>query len=263
MNTHKTAWIFDVDGVLTNLGAREITQPILFPSLAQIIDNHNLLAFNTGRDARFVKSRIINHLALHTKSPLKDIFIASEKGGVWQEADKAPQINETFALPPAFVEKVKLLITQEFADCVFFDETKRTMISIEMIVNTPLHYFTPRQKRLNEILTMYLQMAGLSSSYILQEDLIATDIIHKDAGKDVGMQHILTWIETHGHSIDHYYCFGDNPSDTHMGELLAQKKLPFTFVYVGTKPLPPLSFTPLITENKFDAGTAEAVVKLL
>lgn len=265
MNDGKRAWIFDVDGVLSNLEARTVVEPSLLSSLAKILLQGDLLACNTGRDTEWVHRQILEPLEAMGVPPtlLKDVFLSCEKGGTWQEGDKELELNEHFALPPDLVQKIHTLISQEFSESMFFDEAKRTMISIEMRKDVSIDFFLGRQKELHPLLITYLKDAGIYHNYIIQEDLIATDIIHKNAGKDVGMEHILTWIETLGHTVAHFYCFGDNPSDTHMGDLLTQHRLPFTFIYVGTKSLPTLPFVPLITAEKFDKGTAEALRSFL
>jgi len=252
------AWIFDVDGVLSNLDARGIVEPSLFPSLERILLQGDLLAFNTGRDTVWVRRHILEPLEKMgvDASLLKDVFLACEKGGTWQEADQEVQLNDAFVLPPLFVEKIKNIITDEFSDVMFFDDGKRTMISVEMKKGIARELFTPRQQELHQIFVKYLDEYGLSQKYFIQEDLIASDIMHKNAGKDIGMQHILTWFELSNKHPEHFFCFGDNPSDLHMGELLQSKNYPFTFVYVGTKPLEPTSFVPILTEEKFDKGTA-------
>lgn len=259
------AWIFDVDGVLSNLETRDITEPSLFPFLKKILLQGDLLAFNTGRDTVWVRRHILEPLEKMGVefSLLKDVFLACEKGGTWQEADKDVYIHESFVLPSLFVEKVKKIIDDEFADVVFFDISKKTMISIEMRKGISLDVFTPRQRQLHDILARLLEENNLLDNYFIQEDLIATDIIHKNAGKDMGMQHIVTWLQTIGKIPEHFYCFGDNPSDLHMGELLSDQNFPFTFVYVGTKPLQQPSFAPLIPKEKFDKGTTETLKQLL
>ena len=259
------AWIFDVDGVLSNLEARSIIEPSLLPSLSLILQQEDLLACNTGRDNEWVKRQVLQPLENSgvSSSLLKDVFLSCEKGGTWQEADKDLEVNTDFSLPSNLFQQINKLISEEFSDSMFFDSAKRTMVSIEMRKDVTIDYFQERQKELHPILIKFLEEAGMLYDYIMQEDLIATDIIHKGAGKDVGMEHILNWISAKGHTVEHFYCFGDNPADAHMGELLAKRSLPFTFVYVGTKPLPNLAFRPMVTQEKFDKGTAESLKKLL
>lgn len=259
------AWIFDVDGVLSNLVERQMTEPVLSSSLRKILEQGDLLAFNTGRGAEWVQERILKPLEEFGVNPslLHDVFIAGEKGGAWQEADKELQIYESFVLPPLLLEKIKKLISDAFSDSMYFDESKRTMISIEMRKDFPIDVFSERQKQLHPVLTKYLEEFGLGNDYFVQDDLIAMDIIHKTAGKDMGMQHILTWLETTGKNPEHFYCFGDNPSDLHMGEVLQEQGFALTFIYVGTRPLHPTAFAPVITEEKFDKGTAEYLQKIM
>lgn len=257
--TDQSAWIFDVDGVLTNLLQKKVTEPTLIPCLAKILEQGDLLACNTGRNLAWVKEKVFSPLEkeLSDKSLLQHIFIAGEKGAVWQQLGHEETIDHALTVPLLFQEKVKKLVQDEFSDAMFFDEGKQTMISLEIKNDVSLAYFAARQAEMLVVLEKYLFEDNLKNSYKIDPSVTAIDIQHITTGKDMGMQHILTWIATQGHTPTHFYCFGDSPADIHMGELLQDQHLPFTFVYVGEKTLSNMpSFVPVIPEQKVDKGTA-------
>lgn len=259
------AWIFDVDGVLTNLQTRDISQPTILSSLLQILTAHDLLTFNTGRDIAWVQRTILDHLQKMLPDPtlLSHSFIAGEKGGTYQQYGMEEEIATDLIVDQKIVENIKKLIHDEFSDCAFFDEGKKTMVSIEMRRDTSPEVFALRQQELIPALKKLLIESEHPEEFVIDPALIAVDIQSKRAGKDLGVEHILTWVEEHKHQPDMFYCFGDSPTDLHMGTLLQEKNLPFSFIYVGDKPLEPTPFTPVLSEEKFDLGTAQALQELL
>jgi len=258
------AWVFDVDGVLSNLQTRQVSEPTLLPTLVKILEQGDRIAFNTGRTTIWIEERVLTPLKklLSDHSLLKHIFLASEKGGVWKEEDKERVIQEELIVPSSIKDKVRKIVAQEFSDSMFFDEPKKTMITLEKLPEVDFAVFEQRQHELSPILKRFLQEEALTDTFRVTQDPISLEIQHVKAGKDIGMQHILTWLESTGHIPEKFICFGDNPADAHMGESLMRHDLPFTFIYVGIKPLPQLPFFPVITEEKFDKGTAEALKKL-
>ncbi len=258
-------WIFDVDGVLSNLLTREISQPTLFSSLLTILTRGDLLTFNTGRGTAWVQRNILTHLETMLPDPslLRNCFIVGEKGGTYQQYGQSEEIVSRLTVDPILREKIQTLVQQEFSDCAFFDEDKKTMISVEMRKDVSLEYYAQRQNELLPTLEKFFKESEQKDNYTIDTGLIATDIQHISAGKDLGVEHILTWVEEHKHAPDMFYCFGDSPTDLHMGVTLKEKNLHFSFVYVGEQPIAPTTFAPIIPEEKFDLGTARVLQELL
>src|SRR5260221_12215853 len=151
------AWIFDVDGVLSNLEARKIIEPSILPSVAKILTQGNLVAFNTGREPLWVKEHVISPLTpyLSDSKLLEHIFIAGEKGGVWEQFGQEETIDAELVLPASLRDKIRKLIANEYSDCMFFVQRKKTMISIEMLPEVSFSYFHTRQEELTPALQKY------------------------------------------------------------------------------------------------------------
>ena len=70
-------------------------------------------------------------------SILQNLAAVGEKGGTWITFDEAGDMHEgkarELSVPEELKERVRKLIAEKYSDSMFFDETKETMLSTEMI----------------------------------------------------------------------------------------------------------------------------------
>src|SRR3989344_2543991 len=82
-----TAWIFDVDGVITDPEKKEVTNPQLFDELIKRLKKGEPVALATGRALEWVIKKIVNPLESRIKENNSDIslldnfYVSGEFGG--------------------------------------------------------------------------------------------------------------------------------------------------------------------------------------
>lgn len=240
-NNNQTAYLFDVDGVLTDLVEKQVTETALFSYLSSFLHKGDIVAFNTGRSAKWVKERIINQLfeKLDKKELLSDVIIVAEKGGVWMTFDDNATAHQeqdpSMAIPQEFNEQIKQLVEGKYNDAMFFDDTKETMISVEMHDGFDLSSYNKRQKEFNSEVEQLLSKKGLNERYKIHSLSISTDVEEHHAGKALGVDRLLTLFDEKGIIPGAFITFGDSPADFEMGDELAKRGKDITFVYTGDK----------------------------
>jgi hydroxymethylpyrimidine pyrophosphatase-like HAD family hydrolase len=269
--TPNTAWVFDVDGVITNPKEKKITQEGLIEEIAKRVDDGDIVTLNTGRSVSWVEERALNPLleAIHDKTKLSDLFIVGEKGATWaffQNGKLITQIDKTCSLPASLREDLRNLITKEFSDCMFYDESKLTLISLEMKDGYEIADYTQRQlvlvKRLREILD---QPEYKNLNLRIDPSVIAVDIQAPATGKHMGARRIENWLnEKHIQPLK-IIMVGDSQADTEMAEELQHGKYSVEFVFVGDQSkldTSKLKNKPTFTKNLYEAGTLEFFTNL-
>lgn len=124
------AWLFDVDGVITN-PEEKIANPQILSEIARRLKRSEPVALATGRSIDFMRSRVVWPLRDLIASPtlLRNFLAVGEKGGTWisynREGKEQENVDFDISIPKELIEKVKNLINEDFADVMFFDETKK------------------------------------------------------------------------------------------------------------------------------------------
>lgn len=272
------AYIFDVDGVLTIPDSREFDREIM-EDIAERLTKGDPVILNTGRSISWVQQRIIARLyhAHNVKDPsvLQNLFVVGEKGGTWLTFDEKGLMQEhkddSISVPQDLQDTVKRIVEEQFPKTMFFDKTKRTMISTEMQEvddkrfegQVSLEDFQRDQARLVEIFKDLLKSRGLEEVLEIDPTTIATDIQNKHVGKDFAIRKALTWLTAKGFSIQKFITFGDSKSDVAMAEELHENGQNVEFVFVGNETDKASiqndnhSFPIHFTNGKYNHGTAE------
>ncbi|MDP2736772.1 MAG: hypothetical protein U1C56_01440 [Candidatus Curtissbacteria bacterium] len=235
-----SVWLFDVDGVLTDPREKKVTESELFDEIIKRLEAGEPVAFNTGRDLGFVQTKVIDELLKRVdKKLLKNLFAVAEKGALWakfsEDGMESENIDETISVPEEVKQEVRELIKTKYSDCMFFDETKRTMISIEMVHNGDLEEFHIRRSELLKDLENILEEFELQNDYAIDPTVIATDIQSVNVGKNLGAVRFLDWLNSRGIVAEKFFCFGDSKSDLAMAEEIYNQGGKVQFVFVGDK----------------------------
>lgn len=257
-------WIFDLDGVVTDVSQKKITNPKILEYFSKFMQKGEPVAINTGRSLEFIRKEVFSPMLDYLKTNgisedlLNNFFAVGEKGNAWIENEK-DYYDKTISVPKEFTSKVKELIEKGFSDTMFFDNTKKTIISIEMNKGFALERFNSSKEKLLPKLEKLLKEENLENAYKIKHGTIAIDIQDKSAGKKKGMKRILEWLSRNSLKPEKIFVFGDSLEDLEMGEKLSELNLLFTFVFVGNpavikdKPNFPIIFT----KEKYDIGTEE------
>lgn len=236
----KTAFIFDVDGVLLDPLEKRITVPDLMPALAAALKRGAIIALNTGRSLDTLDEKVLpflNQAIADEQITDPRIFVAAEKGAVWSirspSGDFARFRNEEVSVPAELQTEVQALVRTQFASTMFFDETKTAMISVEMRDHADHEKFREEQHVLNEAFRDMLSKRNLTSRFRIDPTIIATDIESIELGKHEGIRRLLSWLESQKIPCEKFFAFGDSTSDLPMAEELKRREKNFEFVFVG------------------------------
>ena len=257
------AYIFDVDGVITDPVEKKITKPKLVEIIASMLEQNVPVAFISGRGMEWLRAQVItvieayidNHPEMD-KNMLDNLYVSGEFSGVYAlhgDGKREVSYNSAFTIPGELRTKLNTL-AEKFKNIGFVEHEKQTQFTIE--AKKGKDYFKDGGDTIVEAIRKeILDYPDLTASY----DRIGMNVKHKDANKRYAIKHYLAWLDNKKVVPDKIIVFGDSPSDLEMGdELFAQKKQ-FEFVFVGDKnDLKEQSNFPVtITQGHCDAGTLE------
>lgn len=252
-------YVFDLDGVITNPENSSVNQSVV-GRIRDILTDGEHVAVNTGRSFGWVEQHFIGGLG-EDKSAFDRLYIVCEKGGesmLWQEGRFVSQPSR-FALNREAYDIVKDTFNSHADDfsSMIWDDTKRTMATIEKKPDAELDAFREQRQPLTTLL--HEKVEGYEVK--IDATTIATDVESPRAGKHAGAELIYGWVDEHTSvGRDNFVCFGDSASDYEMARYFAQQGAATTFVFVG-KPDAHINEDERVElvrpSAQYDAGTAE------
>lgn len=248
------AWIFDVDGVIANPETKT-PNPEILTHLEHILTTEDILSINTGRSVSWLQDNLFSKLNLTDKT--STLFFSCEQGGVWgfvKSSEVKTFVDNNQIISPELQEKVKELVKPYTT--LFYDDSKKTMISLEMNDGTDLQEFEKEKEKLTPILQTLIDEHG--GQYVVSPSIIALDLQKRFEGKDQGVTRILSMWAERNLNPDEVITVGDSPSDILMAEELHLAHFNVEFVYVGDKDLEGNKDISVVkTREKFEKGTLE------
>lgn len=258
MSAEKTMYVFDVDGVLSDVFIDEIDQEIL-RLIAQKIDAGSKIAFNSGRNSIYILENVIaplGKLTLHSES-LDNVLVVSEMGGERTTfSGGVPKTSLTeFSMDPDDIQTAKRIFKEGDFKTIKIENEKATMVSASIIRGSQNTAFLQERDRLRD----EFANAFADKSLEIITTVGSVDIFEKGAGKRGGAKVIGEWLlgqtdVTH----DLYVCFGDSPSDYTMAEYFAELGMNVRFVFTGKQDLLPIETggVPIVqTSGLYTTGT--------
>lgn len=239
--TVDTAYLFDVDGVLSDPREKRVTEEGIYTSVIERLQRGEPVGLNTGRSTEWMEERIIRPILekIQDKSVLANFVAIGEKGGTWITFDEQGNMHhgraQAISVPEDLNERARRLVEEKYGDSMFFDATKETMISIEMHDGYDLAEFTRRQAQLTEELVQILSETGQEKIYKVDPTTIATDIESPHVGKALGADRFLQFLTDRDIKPVQFKAFGDSASDLEMADELERKGRQVDFVYVGDR----------------------------
>lgn len=266
-NQPQTAWLFDIDGVLTDPEIKRVTLPGIFNELVSRLKKGEPIGLNTGRSLDFIITQILNplELVIMDKNLLCNIIAVGEKGAAWimydASGEKTIHQDPSVCVPRELQIAIRELVSKPpYSETMFYDETKRTMISIELKEGKTIAEFKNSQQALKKALQVILSDKHLENDMRIDPTRIATDVESKYVGKALGARKFIELLNEKGVSPERYIGFGDSVSDYEMFEELIRlgKKSQFVFVggrehLIGKKDLALVEFT----KELVDKGTLQ------
>ncbi|WP_210480014.1 hypothetical protein [Naasia sp. SYSU D00948] len=235
--------LFDVDGPLASPITRTVAIPEILADLVALTAAGVPIAFITGRSDAFVREQLLGPLhAAGLPDALSGerarMFGVFEKGAAWAPitADGLGDltVDEQLALPEPVVRGVRELVEQRFADTMFFDDTKRAMVSVEQRTDVPSDRYHAAQAQFNEAVFALAADAGIGirwddravpdergeTPYRIDPTIISTDVESVLLDKDRGAQRAVEYFEELGELPRRWRTIGDSRSDYKMADYL-------------------------------------------
>lgn len=270
--TVNAAWIFDVDGTITNLEKKEVTDPEIFEELIKRLKAGKPIALITGRALKWVIEKVVSPLESKVKktadlSLLDNFYVSAEFGGFslqYKDGQRKQSTNPQISVSKKIINGACEIVGKSFADIAFVDLDKKTHFTAEMNNGLTVNDFKPRQKDLTPLLKRILEKYDKDGKYELHIDRIATNIRSKKANKSFAISQVIEWLSSKRINPQKYIIFGDATSDLEMAEEVKRRGVPFEFVFVGEENIDPSSFSFTIhqTQDKFEKGTLEFLESL-
>jgi hypothetical protein len=235
--------LFDVDGPIASPVSRSIAIPSIVDDLVLLAASGVPIAFITGRSDAFIRDEVITPLlaagladALATEGAR--MFGVFEKGAAWTPVTESGLgevvVDESVALPAAVVDDIRRLVASDFSDTMFFDETKRAMISVEQRTDVSHESYLAAQGPFNEASFAAVAGHGLGVRYgdrespdasgavpfRLDPTIISTDIESVLLDKDRGAERALEYFAASGPLPRLWRSVGDSRSDYLMADHL-------------------------------------------
>jgi len=241
VNAPRLGLLLDVDGPIASPVSRTIAIPSIVADLVALAAEGIPIVFNTGRSDAFIRSEVVGPLLAGGLAEGGRVHAVCEKGAVW--CSIGPQydggmgelaVADDLALPRDFADEMRELVRDEYADLVFFDETKRAMVSIEQRVEVPNATYLARQAEFDAKAMAALERRGLgvrrlddvrpdadgAVQWRIDPTIISTDVESDRSGKDLGAERSLELLGQDGALPVTWRTVGDSRSDYAMADWL-------------------------------------------
>ena len=235
--------LFDVDGPLASPVSRSVAIPSILTDLVKLARAGVPIAFITGRSDAFIADEVVkpllaNGLANAFVGGKARMFGVFEKGAAWSVIDGSGlgplTVDEKLALPQPAIDAIRGIVASRFSDSMFFDETKRAMISVEQRTDVPHGAYVDAQPRFEDDAFAALVSLGLGVRYRdrevpdasgevpfrLDPTIISTDIESVLLDKDRGAERAIEYFAGLGEVPTLWRTVGDSRSDYLMADHL-------------------------------------------
>ena len=231
------ALLVDVDGPLASPVTRRVSADILV-NLLELVRRGIPVVFNTGRSDAFISGQLM-HPMLQAGLPQGSVVHAiCEKGAVWfsftSEGPGPVHVDKSLAMPAEFVTEIRKLVANSYADYMFFDETKRAMVSVEQHIEVESGNYLAQQEKFDADALVLLAAHGLGAvrlehrapgsnggvDYRVDPSIISTDIESVQLGKDLGASRAVELLAAQRIVPQAWRTVGDSRTDYAMADWL-------------------------------------------
>ncbi|WP_258804753.1 hypothetical protein [Pseudarthrobacter sp. NS4] len=231
------ALLLDVDGPVASPLTRDV-KPEIVADLVALAAAGIPVIFNTGRSDAFIREQVMEPM-IEAGIPAGTIIHAvCEKGAVWfsyTSAGPGPiHVDRELAVPAAYGDDIRRMVAEDYAAHMFFDETKRAMVSVEQHIEVPGADYLAEQKLFDadamELMTRHgLGVVRLDHhapnsddevDYRVDPTIISTDIESVRLGKDLGASRAVELLAAQGITPAAWRTVGDSRTDYAMADWL-------------------------------------------
>jgi hydroxymethylpyrimidine pyrophosphatase-like HAD family hydrolase len=235
--TPPLALLLDVDGPVASPVTRNVKQEIIHDLVALAAAGIPVI-FNTGRSDAFIREQVMEPMIAAGIPAGTIIHAVCEKGAVWfsyTAAGPGPiHVDPELAVPAAYGDDIRRLVAEDYAAHMFFDETKRAMVSVEQHIEVPSADYLAEQKLFDADAMELMARHGLGVvrldhhapnsddevDYRVDPTIISTDIESVRLGKDLGASRAVELLAAQGITPQAWRTVGDSRTDYAMADWL-------------------------------------------
>jgi len=273
--TPPLALLLDVDGPVASPVTRNVKQEII-DDLVALASAGIPVIFNTGRSDAFIREQVMGPM-IATGIPAGTIIHAvCEKGAVWfsyTATGAGPiHVDQELAVPAAYGDDVRRMVAEDYSAHMFFDETKRAMVSVEQHIGVPSADYLAEQKLFDADAMDLMARHGLGVvrldhhapnsdddvDYRVDPTIISTDIESVRLGKDLGASRAVELLAAQGITPQAWRTVGDSRTDYAMADWLHHND--HAVKHVDVRPADGVPDKPYAVLTAADLGLAASVI---
>lgn len=231
------ALLLDVDGPVASPVTRDV-QPGIIADLLALAAAGIPVVFNTGRSDAFIREQVMEPMIAAGMPAGIIIHAICEKGAVWfsfTAAGPGPvHVDNELAVPRTFSDDVRRLVAEDYAAHMFFDETKRAMVSVEQHIAVANSDYRAEQELFDADAMDLMVRHGLGVvrldhhapdsddqiNFRVDPTIISTDIESVRLGKDLGASRAVELLAAQGITPQAWRTVGDSRTDYAMADWL-------------------------------------------
>jgi hydroxymethylpyrimidine pyrophosphatase-like HAD family hydrolase len=231
------ALLLDVDGPVASPVTR-VVQPGIIADLLGLAAAGVPVIFNTGRSDTFIREQVMEPMIAAGMPADAVIHAICEKGAVWfsytAEGPGPVHVDRELAMPRAFGDDVRRLVAEDYSAHMFFDETKRAMVSVEQHVAVASADYLAEQELFDADAMDLMARHGLGVvrldhhapnsddqiDFRVDPTIISTDIESVRLGKDLGASRAVEFLAAQGITPQAWRTVGDSRTDYAMADWL-------------------------------------------
>ncbi|MFS0718696.1 hypothetical protein ABC337_05800 [Arthrobacter sp. 1P04PC] len=274
-STPPLALLLDVDGPIASPVTRTVT-PGIIADLLTLTAAGIPVIFNTGRSDAFIREQVMDPMIAAGMPAGLTVHAICEKGAVWFSYTAAGpgtvHVDDALAVPAAFGDDVRRLVAEDYAAHMFFDETKRAMVSVEQHVDVANADYRAEQALFDADAMDLMQRHGLgvvrldrhipdsddAIDYRVDPTIISTDIESVRLGKDLGASRAVELLAAQGITPQAWRTVGDSRTDYAMADWLFHNDHPVK--HVDVRPADGIPVKPYEVLTAADLGLGADVI---
>jgi len=230
--------LLDVDGPIASPDTRTIATPSIITDLITLAGANVPIGFITGRSAQFISEQVVTPLVTAGLPHEMRMYGVCEKGAVWFPITDAGMgdvvVDDSVALPAVVTGRIRDLVASDYADTMFFDETKLAMVSVEQRTDVDRDAYHLAQAAFEAAAYAIMVEQGLgvrfgdrvspdatgAVPFRIDTTIISTDIESVDLDKDHAAERALAFFAEGGTLPRVWRSVGDSRSDYKMADHL-------------------------------------------
>jgi hydroxymethylpyrimidine pyrophosphatase-like HAD family hydrolase len=269
------ALLLDVDGPVASPVTRTV-QPAIIADLLALAAAGIPVIFNTGRSDAFIREQVMEPMIAAGMPAGTVIHAICEKGAVWfsyTAAGPGPiHVDHELAVPKAYGDDVRRLVAEDYSAHMFFDETKRAMVSVEQHIEVRSADYLAEQQLFDTDAMDLMTRHGLgvvrldhhapnsddAVDYRVDPTIISTDIESVRLGKDLGASRAVDLLAAQGITPQAWRTVGDSRTDYAMADWLHHNDHPVK--HVDVRPADGVPVKPYDVLTATDLGLGSDVI---